>query len=323
MARQRKRRIRTAHPGVKLKRMKRTTGETWVARFTDPDTRREKQESLTALGKTDEDSRRAWAIQKSETLRARAAALAAGVAERTETPVAAAIADYYKSQAAELAPATVLSYKQATDPFGAWCATHGVLLTETLTPPLLTKYRLWFVARPAHAPVSGAKVGRGAYREGKRKRSAAQINKCVRTLRIVLNHWRKLGTTPALTSDGIRDALEFAKSQRPLPHFLKAKEAQALLEAAMRHDADTFTFVRREKRGRVNPNWRTTTNPLPRLSPWACWPECALQNSQTCAGATWTWKPAKSRWTLTAPKPATPDASPWPKRPHWPRCWPQ
>ncbi len=168
------------HPRRQTQRMKRTTGETWVARFTDPDTRREKQESLTALGKTDEDSRRAWAIQKSETARPRAA-LAAGVAERTETPVRRRLPittsrKPLNSRRQRCCPT------QATDPFGAWCATHGVLLTETLTPPLLTKYRLWFVARPAHAPVSGAKVGRGAYREGKRsvppRRSTSVSARC-------------------------------------------------------------------------------------------------------------------------------------------------
>lgn len=245
MARQRKRRIRTAHPGVKLKRMKRTTSETWVARFIDPDTGRETQTSLTALGKTDEESRRAWAIEKSQNLRGRKAALESGAPLRTETPVAKAIADYYDPEKTELSPASVLSYKQATDPFAAWCGSHGVYLTESLNGPLLTAYRLWFVVRPAHAPMTGKRVGRGTFKAGKRKRSAAQINKCIRTLRVVLNHWRKEGITPGLTSDVIRDNLEFAKSQRPLPHFLKAKEARALLEAAMRHDADTFTFVRR------------------------------------------------------------------------------
>lgn len=250
MARQRKRRFRTAHPGVKLLRMQRTTGETWVARYTDPDTRRDTQTSLTALSLTTDESRRAWAITKSESLRKREAAIESGAALRTETPVSKAIADYYDSQASELAPATLLSYRQATDPFAGWCESHGVALTESLTAPLLTKYRLWFVARPAHAPASGSNVGRGSYKTGKRKRSAAQVNKCVRTLRVILNHWRKLGQTPALDSDAIRDSLEFAKAQKPLPVFLKAKQCRALLEAAMRHDAETFTATREEHAGK-------------------------------------------------------------------------
>lgn len=254
MARQRKRRTRTAHPGVKLLRKVHTLRdgtavEAWHARYVNPETGKVEQVSLTALDKTTDESRRAWAIEKSESLRERKAAVAAGAVVRTQTTIAAALADFYEEPRADGKPhsrlnnATLTVYKQATTPFAAWCANNGVPFIESLTSPKLVQFRAHFVARPAHEQAAGHK--RGQRKEGKRRRSAAQINKCLRSLRTVVSTWRKLGKTPGLDSDAIRDALEFARAQKPLPKFLKAKQCRALLEAAMRHDLDTFTFVHR------------------------------------------------------------------------------
>lgn len=247
----RKQRIRSPHPGVKLKLRKRAKGEVWLARWVDPDTGRQKDISLTLLGKTTEESRRDWAIDKSESLRARMAAIAAGAALHTETPLKQALEDFYKERKLQLANSTLVIYRQATTPFSEWCAKSGVLLTEGLTAPKLAQFRAQFVARPAHAQAKGE--ARGKRKEGKRKRSAGQINKCIRALRTVLNHWRRLGRTPSLDSDAIRDSLTFVRAQKPLPQFLKAKECRTLVEAALRHDAETFGLTRQEHAGQGEP----------------------------------------------------------------------
>lgn len=247
----RKQRIRSPHPGVKLKLRKRANGDVWLARWVDPDTGKEKDISLTHLGKTTEESRRDWAIDKSESLRARMAAIASGAALHTETHLKAAVEDFYKERKSQLASSTLVIYRQATTPFTDWCAKSGVMLTESLTTPKLAQFRAHFVARPAHAQARGE--ARGKRKEGKRKRSAGQINKCIRALRTVLNHWRRLGLTPSLDSDAIRDSLTFVRAQKPLPQFLKAKECVALVVAALRHDAETFALTRQENAGEGKP----------------------------------------------------------------------
>lgn len=249
MARQRKRRIRTAHPGVKLKRMRRETGETWVARFIDADTGREKQESLTALGITDESARRAWAIEKSNSLRSRAAALASGAALRTETPISQALKLYLDHRASEVALSTFKSYSDAGGDFAAWASTLGLVLTETISPAHLLDFRTAFLNRPKHVQASGKGIGRGARKEVKDKRAPVTLNKALRSLKTILNFWRARGITPHLNSDTISDSLKPVKGIKSLPVFLRARQCRELLEAALRHDAECFNLTRQENAG--------------------------------------------------------------------------
>lgn len=58
--------------------------------------------NLTTLGKTTDESRRAWAIDKANSIQERKAALASGVVTLTQTPVKTALEAYYKAFEAEL-----------------------------------------------------------------------------------------------------------------------------------------------------------------------------------------------------------------------------
>ena len=244
VGRPRKRRVRTSHPGVKLKRLKHN-GE-WVARWTDPETGREKQQTFSAIDITTEPARRKWAIKTSRRIREVKAAMAAGVAVTTRTPVKDAIKDYYEARAAEgLKDSTLKAYREGTDPFKAWCPKNGVKYVEQLTGPKLEEFRRKFVGRKAYVPDTSEGAGQGAKVIGDRRRSPLQVNKCLRALRTLLNQWRREGKLPELDSDGIKDALRFLKVAHDTPRFLRAPDIKSLLEAAQRHDKATFNYVRK------------------------------------------------------------------------------
>ena len=83
---------RTRTPGVKL--LKR--GNTYVARWTDPATKRDKQQSLTLLGLTNAQQRHEWMLDQSRRLLEQKAELAKvlGTGRAQDIRVADAVADY-------------------------------------------------------------------------------------------------------------------------------------------------------------------------------------------------------------------------------------
>lgn len=244
VGRPRKRRSHTAHPGVKLKRLKHNNE--WVARFVDPETGREKQQTFSAIDITTDGARRAWAIDKSRSIREYKAAVSAGVAVTTRTPIKEAVKVYFEGAEAEgLKDSTQKAYREGTDPFKAWCIKNGVHVTEELTGPKLEAFRRSFVGRKAMVPGTGDGIGQGKKVAGDRRRSPLQVNKCLRALRTMLNQWRREGKLPKLDSDAIKDALRFLKVTHDTPQFLRAPDIKTLLETAQRHDKATFNYVRR------------------------------------------------------------------------------
>lgn len=231
----RKRRQYKAALNVKLLRMKRTGGDYWVARWNDPVTGASKQESLSRLGLKDEGACRAWVADKAKSLAEQRAAIAAGVAVVTNTPVGDAVKLFYASQQHELKPSTLRVYREATRPFEAWASKHLPII-ERVTGPNLTAFRDYFMALGWHGYAKGRGIPKGARVESKRKRSAGQQNKIIRALRTVLNFWRLRGLTPNLSSDTIRDSLKFRKAPKPAPVFMRQGEIRKLLEAVKRHD---------------------------------------------------------------------------------------
>ncbi|MCC6572872.1 MAG: tyrosine-type recombinase/integrase [Planctomycetes bacterium] len=214
------------------------------------------------MGRSTDESRRAWCIAKSVALRDLKAAIESGAATLTQTPIADAMASYYRAKETTLQPSTLTVYREATKPFTAWAADKGIAMMEAVTQPKLVEFQSWFVARPAQAQAKGKGVRRGARVIGKRKRSPSQLNKCIRALRTVLNELRRAGKTPALHSDSIKDSLRFVKWQKPLPHFVEASEIRTLLAAALRHDNSTFDFARRGKVRQASPHSRPPVAPM-------------------------------------------------------------
>jgi integrase len=229
----------------------------WVARWNDPDTGREIQQTLDGdeLKLTTHEAREAWAKDKARSLAERKAAIAAGTAIVTRTPIKEAMKGYFEGAAGEgLKDSTLKTYHEGADPFAEWCGKHGVAITEDLTGPKLEAYRKWFVARKAFVPDTRENAGQGAKVLGERRRSPSQINKCLRALRTILNQWRREGRLPNLDSDAIKDNLRFVKTTHDAPVFLRAPQIKSLLEAAKRHDKATFSYVRKgeDRQNRVS-----------------------------------------------------------------------
>lgn len=244
------RRARPTHPGVKLLRRTRGCGWVWLARWVDPDSGRSTELSLDRLGLNTDVARRAWAVAKSRAILQRRAELLSGAVTASTTDLAGAVAEFY-TRRSTLKATTLSSYRNGTDGFLAWAQSAGPATTEALTPRHLLDFRAWWASRPAMVPASGAQ--RGQRLESARRRSPLTVNRGLCVVRAMLNELRIVGLTPKLTSDLIRDTLKFEKRCRTLPHFLKINEIAALVEAALKHDAETFTLTRAEHDGHVKP----------------------------------------------------------------------
>ncbi|MGE0712262.1 MAG: hypothetical protein AB7N76_32420 [Planctomycetota bacterium] len=261
----RKRRTRSGHPGVKLLERRHASGATsWVARWTDPDTDRPTQTSLDALGLSAREARRAWAVAKSRTLSRRRAELASGAPKRTETPFKEAVASYLQAAGARLRPKTVETYREGLALLVEWASSHRVRLVEDLTPGKLGALREWLAARPRRASAAGEK--QGAKKDTPKLRAPRTVNRNLEAIKALVNHWRRLGLTPTLSTDTIRDSLKMLRGPKPLPEVLHTPELDALLRACLRHDAQTFDLTREEKARGLK---RGTTPRHPAVTPFA------------------------------------------------------
>lgn len=238
----RRRRARTQHTGVKLKR--RSSG-TWVARWRDPMSGAETQQSLDALGLTTDDARRAWAIDKASSLRATKAAIASGTAQASRSSIAAAIKQYFG--VANIRANTATGYQTALDRFSTWAADAGLRDTRDIAPRHLSAYRDAVLKLSAQNAAKGR--GRGARIAGKRRLSPVTINGTLRATKIWLAWARRSGLLPHLDGDAIRDNLRPVKVAREAVAILRPADVRALLLAAQRHDAETFDMTREEHDG--------------------------------------------------------------------------
>ncbi len=244
---------------MKLLRRVRRTGTVWLARWVDPDTGRTKEVSLGRLGLNSDEARLGWCVIKSRSIHLRRAELLSGAALVSVTAVDDAVAEFY-TRRATLKKVTLASYRNGTDGFLAWAHLVRVETTEALTPRHLLDFRAWWAVRPALVPASGER--RGQRQAADKRRSPLTINRGLGVVRAMLNEWRMIGATPKLSSDLIRDALKFERRCRSLPHFLKIHEISALVEAALKHDAETFALTRAEHDGCAEPGSTRRYEPI-------------------------------------------------------------
>ncbi|HET8940216.1 MAG TPA: hypothetical protein VFN67_42535 [Polyangiales bacterium] len=243
----RRKRVRSPHPGVVLigpdpKRRIRT----WRARFTDPDTDRLVWESLDPLVLRSAELRRAWAIRKAQSLAKRRSDLAAGAPRATGTTIEQGI-ELYFSDAAQLSPNTVVTYRLATASFAAWSKREGIDSLDDIGRPELLRFRAAMLKLPKRASAPSEK--RGRKREQTGTRSAISVNRDLRALSTALNYLRKLDKLPRITSDDLRDGLERYDQPRAQPEYLTPDELRELFAAAARHDAECYAKTRDEHAG--------------------------------------------------------------------------
>lgn len=239
--RPKKRRSSTQHPGVKiLARVLPSGSEVFIGRYRDPVTGAVKQESLTALGKTTAEARRDWAIDKYKYILRVKEAQSTGKPIRTETTVEAAVNDYIASLDRKR-PKTITIYTRALDHFKTWARKAHLTQIEDLTGPHLVRLSAYLHGLRVQRSVKGEGVGRKARQNTKQPLAPASVNQFTRGIRTFLRHCRRLDLTPHLTGDMVQDRLPFAERVQELPRFLSATEIRALLDAAERHDAATYT----------------------------------------------------------------------------------
>jgi integrase len=199
---------------------------------------------------TTDEARAAWAVRKSKELLIRKAQLEGGASPIERTGLSDSIDGFYKAAENELRKTTTDLYKSATKLFLEWARARGIDNTSDLKATKLPGFRDYLLSqrkRSYQRTASGRKAGRA---EGKEKVSPQTINWKLRAVKRVLNHLRVRGKV-ALSSDQIRDGLKPVKAPREAPEFLRPSELQKLLEAALRHDADTVLTRDEEKRLRL------------------------------------------------------------------------
>jgi integrase len=244
----RKRRFRSPHPGVVLKRRTLPSGATaWRARFTDPDSGRETYLTLDPLALPTHEAQRLWAIRKAKEIAKRAMDLEAGAPKRFDKPFADAIDEYKEHARKRLRARTVVVYSEGIGRFNAWAEREGIKSPAELTAPRLASFREHLVGLNRAASKRGGR--RGERQETSAKRSAFTINCQIRATKTMLNAWRVAGLLPSLTRDGISDAMKALPVRREQAEYLVPVQLQRLIAAAVRHDAEKFAATRQEHAG--------------------------------------------------------------------------
>lgn len=244
----RKRRIRSPHPGVVLKRRTLPSGAvSWRARYEDPDTGRETYATLDAAALPTHEARRLWAIQKAKTLAKRRMDLAAGAPALSAKPIVSAVGDYLAECRGRVRAGTLRTYTQGVEQFARWAEHSGVRTTAELTQARLASFHGYLEALPRKAIERGGR--RGQRRATVRRRAPASVNAELRAVKTMLGRWRALGLAAQLSRDAIADALPALRVSYEQPAYLVPAKLEKLLDAALRHDADVYAETRVEHVG--------------------------------------------------------------------------
>ncbi len=260
----RKRRIRSPHPGVKLKRRTLPSGRTaWRACYVDPATKREKFVTLDLVALPTHEARAMWAKRLSRELARKRMDLATGEAPRVEPKgIPAAIAEYRDAAKHRLRSRTLSTYNSAFEALQRWAVQEGIARTSDITAARVAALREHLIGAPKHAAKRGAR--RGARVATAQRRSAFSVNRDLRAIKTLLLTWRRTGLVP-LSRDDITDTMKLLPTAREQPEFLPPAKIKALLEAVMRHDEATFEITRAEHAGHRP---RGTTLRYPPIAPF-------------------------------------------------------
>ncbi len=270
MAKKRKRRTRTSHPGVKLKKRSLKSGRvSWRAHFTDPDTGKE---VAITLKQTTHEARVVWARQKSQELARIVMDRAAGIEPDKPGPtLEAALEEYLKDARARLRPRTLVAYQAAFQRLTDWAPGASVQRTSDLSRRHLAQLRSHLIQLPRSNRRGGTprvkagnqqKNGRGGYR------APVTVNGELRAIKTLLTAWRRREYLPSLSSDDIADSLRALPVAKDPPVVLREVDIEQLLASAMRHDAECYDMTREEHQG-ARPVG--TTPKYPPISPFVAY----------------------------------------------------
>lgn len=239
------------HRGVVIIPRKLPSGAVrWQFRYSDPDTGEVRKPFFPhPTAATKRGPPRAvvlWAEKKSCELAQRRLELEGGGKRVASVALAEAVNRYFAEKAHELRPSTIATYKFSLDPFVAWCSKHGASTTDSLTHARLMTWRAHVAGINRRERLEGGK--RGEMADTSNTRSVVSVNNDVRAVKTVLNNLRVRGWLK-LSGDDLRDTLKPLRVQNVRPEFLRPHELQKLLQAAVRHDAETFAATREEHAG--------------------------------------------------------------------------
>jgi integrase len=234
------------HPGVVLIPPKGRRAA-WRARYADPDSNRTVWESLDRT-LTTADLREDWAIRKAKALGKRRVELEEGAPRATGATLQTLMDRYFKDHP-QLAARTKDVYQRASRKLVAWGKSAGAELAEDLNRARLLAFRAALIAEPRRRVVAGGKRGEKVDSETERRAPAA-INIEIRSTRTILGYLCDADLLPRCSHDDLRRALKRLPVVLERPDFLESAELQRLLEAALRHDAETFAATREEHAGR-------------------------------------------------------------------------
>lgn len=245
------RRTRSPHPGVKLKkRALPSGGVSYRAHYLDPDLGREVAFTLPMPAARTAEARRQWAIAKSEQLARTRMDRNAGIRPPPQgEPIADAIDGFLSAATTRLRASTLTVYSTAFSRLRDWAKAQRVMRTAELTKGRLVALREHLIQLPRSANRGGPRRTTRRQRTTTQHRSPTTVNGELRAIKTLVNHWRRSDLTPFLSSDDITDALPMLRVEREPPPYLRPPEVEALLRAALRHDAECFTLTREEHHG--------------------------------------------------------------------------
>jgi len=233
------------HPGVVLIKPDAARRIGWRARYRDPDTHKLVKVSLDQALTTAEQ-RSVWAVNKSKQIAKRRIELESGAVRATGTKLSEALKKYFAANA-RLREGTLENYQRVSDKFEAWAARERITLCDDLTRPLLADFRTALINEKRRVHSAGTK--RNEVRETDESRSAHTINGDLVKIGTILRYLVDQDLFPRLTEGDLRRALKHVPTTLERGEYLKPEECQALLRAALSHDAATYDITREEHRG--------------------------------------------------------------------------
>jgi integrase len=219
----------------------------WRARYDDPDSGKRVKVRIDPVLHSTADARRDWAIKKTRALSKRRDEIANGAPRATGESFTEAVDDYFAKHP-HLRPGTRRGYRDTADKLVAWAAEVGVLKCDDVTRAKLHAFRDTLIIQPKRVAVSRGKRGQG--RTTGKPRSPHTINSELRAVRTVLGYLVELDKLLKVTHDDLRRATKRLDAPDEPVEYLRPHDLQKLLDAAMRHDAETYEETRDEHAGR-------------------------------------------------------------------------
>jgi integrase len=219
----------------------------WAARWRDPDTGKLVEFKLDPTVFPSRESRKQWAIRRSRALAKRRADIESGAPLIDRTPLGDAVDAYLNACGSRLRNRTTDLYRMSADKLLHWADEVGVKTLAELTPAKLTAFR---ESRISQRKQAAAKGGRRGSRSGSsRNRAPGAVNVELRSIKTMLLQWRSEEKLPNADREAICRCLKSLPLSHEAPAFLTPASCRKLLEAAIRHDNETFAETRLEHLG--------------------------------------------------------------------------